>query len=1080
MPLTVRELEAVTQFERPAVILQSKDRFCRWSCVAHHSVDVGCAARAVFTRSGAVIQAELNCGPDAILLFVGRPGVLPADASFVLQVEEWNVTGDCLRCVQPKWIRHPAFNAEPTSWATRALASWNDERSFTFSRGLRDPQIGALHSLAAHWTVDDSPALVVMPTGTGKTEVMLAALILRRPRRLLVLVPSDPLRLQIAEKFQSLGILPQIGALAPEVARPAVMVLDHAPATLADLAHLNGTNVVVTTSQMFARMAPELQRELVGQCDAVFFDEAHHEPASSWKALFEIAKGRVIVEFTATPFREDGQRMTGRIIYQYPLRLAQAKGYFTPITFLEVDEEDDEAADAVIARKAVEKLRADLAAGWDHILLARARTKDRAEALFTNHYKDIAGDLDPVVIHSGVLRRKSVLQAIRDRKHRVVICVDMFGEGFDLPALKIAAMHDVYKSLAITLQFTGRFTRSGAEQERATLIANVANAQVQSAISELYAEDSDWNEIIPELSKSAIARQLGIQAFLDDMEPGESTGREFDLANVRPATSTVIYRTSVFRPQRFKAALGSDTKVSAVWISKERTTCVFITRSRGKIKWAQVRDPVDEIWDLTILHFNRNLLFINSSVGTGHRQLARAVGGADAEPIRGEQMFRAFSGVMRLVFQNAGLYGRGKTRFKMFTGYDVGDAISPAEQANSTKSNLFGVGIEDGRKVTVGASAKGTVWSMSSSPIPDWTEWCHGVAAKITNDDIPANSYLQHTLIPREISALPERMVMSVSLPDAWLFDLDGRIQISAGAETVNRTSVSVEGWERQGRDILRVRIGVDDTVTTYSMSWSDRGLSVERVEGPALSVSHGAHQGWMEDYLKDEPLVVLFADGSEVQATRHLEARAAFPVLFNANQIQTLNWDGIRIEVESRWRNGVERPNSVQAQLLRELALRENLIVYDDDDTGETADVVEIAVQGHDVLIRLYHCKYSGARTPGVRVGDLYEVVGQAVRSSRLVLNPEIVLRNLEHRQSPTRRRGRPTRFEKGTLKQLRALRVHENQYQFRFEIAIVQPGLLANDLTPEAAAVLGSADLYVRQFTGRPLLVYASRIPE
>lgn len=38
--------------------------------------------------------------------------------------------------------------------------------------GLRSPQIGALHAIAAHWSLSKDPAIVVMPTGTGKTEVM--------------------------------------------------------------------------------------------------------------------------------------------------------------------------------------------------------------------------------------------------------------------------------------------------------------------------------------------------------------------------------------------------------------------------------------------------------------------------------------------------------------------------------------------------------------------------------------------------------------------------------------------------------------------------------------------------------------------------------------------------------------------------------------------------------------------------------------------------------------------------------------------------------------------------------------------
>jgi hypothetical protein len=36
-----------------------------------------------------------------------------------------------------------------------------------------------------------------------------------------------------------------------------------------------------------------------------------------------------------------------------------------------------------------------------------------------------------------------------------VVCVDMLGEGFDLPELKIAAFHDIRKSLAVTCNLKG-------------------------------------------------------------------------------------------------------------------------------------------------------------------------------------------------------------------------------------------------------------------------------------------------------------------------------------------------------------------------------------------------------------------------------------------------------------------------------------------------------------------------------------------------------------------------------------------------------------------------------------------------
>ena len=77
-------------------------------------------------------------------------------------------------------------------------------------KGLRGPQIGAVHAVHAHWTVSDAPATIVMPTGTGKTETMLSVLVSARCSRALVVVPTDALRTQIAEKFLTLGVLKEL------------------------------------------------------------------------------------------------------------------------------------------------------------------------------------------------------------------------------------------------------------------------------------------------------------------------------------------------------------------------------------------------------------------------------------------------------------------------------------------------------------------------------------------------------------------------------------------------------------------------------------------------------------------------------------------------------------------------------------------------------------------------------------------------------------------------------------------------------------------------------------------------------
>ena len=106
-----------------------------------------------------------------------------------------------------------------------ALASWEGRFSFKEERrsgdqvvttGLRPPQVGALYGILAHWKTSTAPATVVMPTGTGKTETMLALLTREVLGRLLVIVPTNYLREQIGEKFVTLGLLKTLASWKPK------------------------------------------------------------------------------------------------------------------------------------------------------------------------------------------------------------------------------------------------------------------------------------------------------------------------------------------------------------------------------------------------------------------------------------------------------------------------------------------------------------------------------------------------------------------------------------------------------------------------------------------------------------------------------------------------------------------------------------------------------------------------------------------------------------------------------------------------------------------------------------------------
>src|SRR5882724_2753293 len=134
-----------------------------------------------------------------------------------------NEIKEALERGEGRWIRPTPFNParltapEMMTRLANVTASWEDAFHLREGRpatddkpatsGLRRPQIGALHAALSHATRSTEPATIVMPTGTGKTETMLALNARQRFERLLVVVPTDALREQIAGKFETFGVL---------------------------------------------------------------------------------------------------------------------------------------------------------------------------------------------------------------------------------------------------------------------------------------------------------------------------------------------------------------------------------------------------------------------------------------------------------------------------------------------------------------------------------------------------------------------------------------------------------------------------------------------------------------------------------------------------------------------------------------------------------------------------------------------------------------------------------------------------------------------------------------------------------
>ncbi|WP_160163274.1 DEAD/DEAH box helicase, partial [Nitrolancea hollandica] len=308
---------------------------------------------------------------------------------------------------------HKSGNLSSATWAgdRRLLASNEVNRSlagqFRFKAdnraqgiyGLRSPQLGAVHAVLGYWTTNEAePATVVMPTGTGKTDTMIALFCAAEVERLLIVVPTDTLRSQIAEKVMSLGVLQNFEVVSRTCHRPVVGQIKHGFKTVENaVLFADQCNVMVATPSALSASSVEVRNALFACCSHLFVDEAHHVTASTWRIVCDEFSRKPVVQFTATPFREDGRHLGGRFVYKFPLREAQRQGYFSRIDYVSVLDLGNH--DRTIAQRAIEKLREDLAAGYDHLIMARVKSIRRATEVLSI-YQQLAPDLGPDVLHS--------------------------------------------------------------------------------------------------------------------------------------------------------------------------------------------------------------------------------------------------------------------------------------------------------------------------------------------------------------------------------------------------------------------------------------------------------------------------------------------------------------------------------------------------------------------------------------------------------------------------------------------------------------------------------------------------------
>ena len=248
---------------------------------------------------------------------------------------------------------------------------------------------------------------------------------------------------------------------------------------------------------------------------------------------------------------------------------------------------------------------------------------------------------------------------------------------------------------------------------------------------------------------------------------------------------------------------------------------------------------------------------------------------------------------------------------------------------------------------------------------------------------------------------------------------------------------------------------------------------SIQATDAPDATINYRSRTMRLREFFEEEPPTFWFADGSSLSGIEYVALRKQ-PEPFPRERIEEWDWAGTQIRVESQ---GIERNvESIQYRVVLEMKKRGFSVVFDDDDQGESADVVGVIEHDDHIEIEFWHCKFAMADQPGSRVKELYELCGQAQKSIRWLEKPRDLFTHLMRREPRRYMGNEATRYEVGGKTDLLRIREKAERQPMRLRVFVVQPGLSKAAASQQQLELLAVTENYLLETFAVPFGVVAS----
>lgn len=331
---------------------------------------------------------------------------------------------------------------------------------------LRDYQLEAVDATMREWESADS-TLMVMPTGTGKTQTFCEIVKRRLPERALIIAHREELIYQAVRRLEGFGIEASI-EMADVKASTSLFGRSDA--------------VVATVQTLYSgKNGGRMSRFMPDDFGTLILDEAHHYVSPSYRKVIDYFRQNPrlkVLGVTATPDRAD-EAALGQVFQTvaYDLEILDAihQGWLVPIEqqLVKIDSLDYSGirttagdlngADLAQVMEAEKNLQGIASASIDIIgdrrTIVFASSVRHAEMLAEIFCRHRPGMAEWLCGRTDKLDRRAILGRFSNGTTQVVVNVGVLTEGFDNPAVECIVMGRPTKSRCLYSQCVGRATR---------------------------------------------------------------------------------------------------------------------------------------------------------------------------------------------------------------------------------------------------------------------------------------------------------------------------------------------------------------------------------------------------------------------------------------------------------------------------------------------------------------------------------------------------------------------------------------------------------------------------------------------